>query len=104
MPKSRMKIMLITFFNIEVILLLLLLGEASEQFFYRVELLAPRPNPTLEDQASVFISPRGRVAKLYPQAPGTHFCHLLRHAWVTVGPFLFPGHHTLASNSLHKAK
>jgi hypothetical protein len=49
-------------------------------------LLAPRPTLTLEDQVSVFISPRGRVA--------THFSRLLRHAWVTVGLFLFPGHHT----------
>jgi hypothetical protein len=62
--------------------------------FYRVGLLVPRPTPTLEDQASVFISPRGRVAQLYPQARGTHFSRLLRHAWVTVGLFLFPGHHT----------
>jgi len=23
-----------------------------------------------------------------------HFSRLLRHAWVTVGLFLFPGHHT----------
>jgi hypothetical protein len=69
--------------------------EASQQFsFYRVGLLAPRPTPTLEDEASVFISPRGRVAQLYPQAPGTHFSRLLQHAWVTVGLFLFPGHHT----------
>jgi hypothetical protein len=61
--------------------------EASQQFsFYRVGLLAPLPTPTLEDQASVFISPRGRVA--------THFSRLVRHAWVTVGLFLFPGHHT----------
>jgi hypothetical protein len=42
----------------------------------------------------VFISPRGRVAQLYPWAPDTHFSRLLRHAWVTVGLFLFPGHHT----------
>jgi hypothetical protein len=56
-------------------------------FFYRVGLLAPRPTPIPEDQASVlFISPRGRVV--------THFSRLLRHAWVTVGLFLFPGHHT----------
>jgi hypothetical protein len=55
-------------------------------FFYRVGLLAPRPTPIPEVQASVFISPRGRVA--------THFSHLLRHSWVTVGLFLFPGHHT----------
>jgi hypothetical protein len=43
--------------------------------FYRVGLLALRPTPIPEDQASVFISPRGRVA--------THFSRLLRHAWVT---------------------
>jgi hypothetical protein len=61
--------------------------EASQQFsFYRVELLAPRPTPITEDQASVFISPRGKVA--------THFSRLLRQAWVTVGLFVFPGHHT----------
>jgi hypothetical protein len=28
----------------------------------------------------------------------THFSRLLRYAWVTVGLFLFPGHHT--GNSL----
>jgi hypothetical protein len=60
--------------------------ETSQQFFYRVGLLAPRPTPIPEDQSSVFISPRGRVA--------THFSRLLRHAWVTVGLFLFLGHHT----------
>jgi hypothetical protein len=75
--------------------------------FYRVGLLVPRSTPTLEDQASVFIPPRGRVAQLYPQVPGTHFSRLLRHAWVTVGLFLFPGHHTgkilsVATNILNK--
>jgi hypothetical protein len=61
--------------------------EASQQCsFYRVGLLAPRPTPIPEDQSSVFISPRGRVA--------TRFSRLLRHAWVTLGLFLFPGHHT----------
>jgi hypothetical protein len=50
--------------------------------------------PNLQAQASVFISPRGRMAQLYPQAPGTHFSRLLRHSWVTVGLFFFPGHHT----------
>jgi hypothetical protein len=68
--------------------------EGFSTIFYRVGLLAPRPIPNLEDQASVFISPRGRVAQLYPQERGTHFSRLLRHAWVTVGLFLFPGHHT----------
>jgi hypothetical protein len=61
--------------------------EAYQQFsFLQVGLLAPRPTPMPEDQASVFVSPRGRVA--------THFSRLLRHAWVTVGLFLLPGHHT----------
>jgi hypothetical protein len=50
--------------------------EASQQFsFYRVGLLAPRQTPIPEDQTSVFIPPRDRVA--------THFSRLLRHAWVT---------------------
>jgi hypothetical protein len=60
--------------------------EASQQSSFLQGRLPPRPTPILADQASVFISPRGRVA--------THFSHLLRHAWVTVGLFLFPGHHT----------
>jgi hypothetical protein len=38
------------------------------------------------------------VAQLYPQAPSTQFSRLLRHAWVTVGLFLFPGHHTGSCN------
>jgi hypothetical protein len=43
--------------------------ESSQHFsFYKVGLLAPRPTPIPEDQASVFISPRGRVARLYPWA------------------------------------
>jgi hypothetical protein len=50
------------------------LGASQHFLFYRVGLLAPRPTPIQEDQASVFISPRGRVA--------THFSRLLRHAWV----------------------
>jgi hypothetical protein len=54
--------------------------------FYRVGLLARRSTPLPEDQASVLISTRGRVA--------THFSRLLWHAWVTVRLFLFPGHHT----------
>jgi hypothetical protein len=29
-----------------------------------------------------------------PAGTGTHFSHLLRHAWVTVGLFFNPGHHT----------
>jgi hypothetical protein len=40
------------------------------------------------------MTPGDRVAQLYPQALGTHFSRLLRHAWVTVGLFFNPGHHT----------
>jgi hypothetical protein len=56
-------------------------------------LLVQRPTPNLEDQVSVFMTPGDRVAQLYPQALGTH-SRLLRHAWVTVGLFFNPGHHT----------
>jgi hypothetical protein len=64
-------------------------GGFSTFCFYRVGLLAPRPTPTLEDQDSVFIPPRGRVAQLYPQAPGTHFSRLLRHEFLDT-PSYFP--------------
>jgi hypothetical protein len=39
------------------------------------------------------MTPRDRVAQLYPQALGTHFSRLLQHAWVTVGLFFNPSHH-----------
>jgi hypothetical protein len=56
-------------------------------YFLQGRVVSPTPIP--ENQASVFISPRGRMA--------THFSRLLRHAWVTVGLFLFPSHHTRTS-------
>jgi hypothetical protein len=62
--------------------------------FYRAGLLVQRPTPNLEDQVSVCVTPGDRVAQLYPQALGTHFSRLLRHAWFTVGLFFNPGHHT----------
>jgi hypothetical protein len=65
--------------------------EASRQFsFLQGRVVAPRPTPTLEDQASVFISPRGRVAQLYPQAPGTNFSRLLTARMVYGGTILIP--------------
>ena len=52
------------------------------RFLYCDKLSASRPTPNLEGQFTVFIrKPRGRVA---------HFSRLLRHAWVTLGLFLFP--------------
>jgi hypothetical protein len=65
-----------------------------QQDFYRVGLSTPRWTPNLEDQASVFMTLRDRVTQLYSQALGTHFSHLLRHAWGTLGLFLSSGHHT----------
>jgi hypothetical protein len=49
------------------------------------------------------MTPGDRVTQLYPQALGTHFSRLLRHAWVTVGLFFNPGHHTglLRNTRLH---
>jgi hypothetical protein len=47
------------------------LGGFSTIFFVHGRVVIPTPNPIPEDQTSVFISPRGRVA--------THFTRLLRH-------------------------
>jgi hypothetical protein len=48
-----------------------LLKDSQPISFYRVRLSASRPTPKLEDQASVFIAPRDRVAQLYPRTLGT---------------------------------
>jgi hypothetical protein len=48
----------------------------------------------MEDYFSVFMTSGDKVAQLYPQALSTHFSRLLRHEWVTVGPFFNSGHHT----------
>jgi hypothetical protein len=53
-------------------------------------LLAPFPTPNLGGQASVFMTPGDRVTQLFSRALGTHFNRLIRHAWGTVGLFLFP--------------
>jgi hypothetical protein len=50
-----------------------------QQDSYRVGLSTTRPTPNLEDQASVFVTPKERVTQLYPQALGTHFSLPLRH-------------------------
>jgi hypothetical protein len=61
--------------------------EASQQFsFLQGRVVSPTPNPQPGGPGLCICIPRGRVA--------THFSRLLRHAWVTVGLFLFPGHHT----------
>jgi hypothetical protein len=71
-----------------------LLWISWQQDFYGVGLSTPRPTPNLEDQASVFVTPGDTVTQLYPQALGTDFSCLLRHAWAALGLFLSSGHHT----------
>jgi hypothetical protein len=71
-----------------------LLGFRNNNLFGGTALLVQCLTPNLEDQVSVFMTPGDRVVQLYPQALGTHFSRLLRHAWVTVGLFFNPGHHT----------
>jgi hypothetical protein len=62
--------------------------------FLHGRVVSPTPNPHPAVPGLCIYIPQSRVAQLYPQVPGTHFSRLLRHAWVTVGRFLFPGHHT----------
>jgi hypothetical protein len=52
------------------------------------------PNPQPGGPDLCICDPEDRVTQLYPQALGTHFSRLLRHAWATLGPFLSSGHHT----------
>jgi hypothetical protein len=63
-------------------------------FLLQRRVASPAPNPHPGGPGLWFISLRGRVAQLYPQVSSTHFSRLLRYLWVTVGLFLFPGHHT----------
>jgi hypothetical protein len=65
------------------------LGGFSTTFFSQGRVI-PTPNP----------HPGGPGLCIYiPQRQGgCPFSRLLRHAWVTVGLFLFPGHHTGTSN------
>jgi hypothetical protein len=61
--------------------------EASQQFsFLQGRVVSPTPDPHPGGPGRcIYILQRQDV---YP------FSRLLRHAWVTVGLFLFPGHHT----------
>jgi hypothetical protein len=46
--------------------------------------------------------PRRRGGSAIPQALGSHFSRLLRHAWVTVGLSFNPGHHMGASFTYYR--
>jgi hypothetical protein len=57
-------------------------------------IVSPAPNPQPGGSGLGIYNPPGdRVSQLYPQALGTHFSRLLQ-AWVTMGLFFNPGHHT----------
>jgi hypothetical protein len=57
-------------------------------------IVSPAPNPQPGGPSLRICDPRDRMPQLYPQALGTHFSRLLRHAWVTVGLFFNPRHRT----------
>jgi hypothetical protein len=59
--------------------------------FLRGWIVSPAPNPQPGGPGLRIYDPRrqGGLGAL-----GTHFSRLLRHAWVTVGLFFNPGHHT----------
>jgi len=57
---------------------------------WQVEGVGLTPHHRPVDQASVGMSPGDRMVQLYPQTLGIHFNRLLRHAWTTLGLFLFP--------------
>jgi hypothetical protein len=61
--------------------------EASQQFsLLQDRVVSPTPNPHPEGPGLCIYIPQ--------RQGGTHFSRLLRHAWVTLGLFLFAGHHT----------
>jgi hypothetical protein len=51
----------------------LILGSESRETHNKIVLSQIRDSPNLEGQVPVFISPRNRVAQLYPQALGSLF-------------------------------
>jgi hypothetical protein len=65
-------------------------------FFSQSKVVSHASNPNKEDQVFVFMSPRDRVAQLYPQAPGSLFvlfCYsqgysggILEQCFSTAGP------------------
>jgi hypothetical protein len=60
--------------------------------------ISPTPNPNPGGLGLCIYIPQRQDGPVIPL--GTHFSRLLRLAWVTVGLFLFPGHHTGILNKL----
>jgi hypothetical protein len=75
--------------------------EASQQFsFLQDRVVSPTPNPHPGGSGLYIYIPQRQGGPVIPLGP--HFSQLLRHAWVTVGLFLFPGHHTDAGPHFHE--
>ena len=55
----------------------------------KVERVSLTPNHRLVDQSSVYMFSKDSVVLLYPRTLGIHFNRILRHAWTTLGLFLF---------------
>jgi hypothetical protein len=67
--------------------------EATQQFsFLQGRVVSPTPNPHPGGPGLCIYIPQRQGGPVVPLV--THFSRLLRHAWVTVGLFLFPCHHT----------
>jgi hypothetical protein len=56
--------------------------------------ISPALNPQPGGPGLRIYDPRRQGGPAIPQALGTHFNRLLRHAWVTVALVINPGHHT----------
>jgi hypothetical protein len=67
------------------------LGSKSRRTHYHILLLHLRDSSNLEGQVSVFISPRNRMAQLYPRALGSLF----------VASYYSQGHGEVILTSLH---
>jgi hypothetical protein len=66
--------------------------EVSEQFpFLQGRVVSLTPYPHSRGPGLCIYIPQRQGGPVIPL--GTHFSRLLRHAWNTVGLFLFPGHH-----------
>jgi hypothetical protein len=69
------------------------LGLRNNNLFTGLDCYSSAQPPTWRTRSPYLWPPETRWPS-YTQTLGTHFSRLLRHAWVTVGLFFNPGHHT----------
>jgi hypothetical protein len=63
-------------------------------------IVSPAPNPQPGGPGLRIYDLQRQGGPAVPPGTGTHFSLLLRHAWVTVGLFFLPGHHTGPTNKI----